>query len=102
LCCAGLTKYGLHGEKIDGTDSDNDIHSRTLGPTGRAGDPVQIINSGKSLNTELRAPTTVPRPIVIPGATKTSAANHTSSSSTIGEAFMSNETLRKSCVPAHR
>ena len=47
----------------------------TRGRSGRAGVPWQITPGGRSLKTELRAPTTVPSPTETPGPTKTSDAN---------------------------
>jgi hypothetical protein len=56
------------------------------GRKGWAGVPRQSIISGKSENTPLRAPTTVPRPIVTPGATKTSVASQASAPIETGSA----------------
>ena len=69
---------------------------------GIAGLPWHIIPLGRSLKTELLAPTTDPYPIRTPGATNTSVANHTWSSISIGSAKMSNITSVWSCAPAQR
>ncbi|CAG9204850.1 hypothetical protein BVI2075_350025 [Burkholderia vietnamiensis] len=60
--------------------------------TGRQGLPTQTIPSGKSENTELRAPTNAPRPMVTPGATNTSAAIHACSSTRIDRPRMAKST----------
>ena len=54
------------------------------GPLFVALEIMQICHAGRSLNTEERAPTTVPSPTVTPGATKTSAAIQTRLPSVMG------------------
>ena len=76
-------KFHLHYGDL----SDTSNLTRILRIT-TAGCPRQTTFAGSDLKTLLRAPTTVPSPIVTPGATKTSVASQHFSPITIGVALM--------------